>query len=288
MVVVQLRGGLGNQLFQWALARALSHEGRAVALDRRLVRWGPRRLAIGPLCTDLHVRSAPSAAIAISGFLGASRTLTGYRRIVEPHFHYWPGVFGVRGRCLLEGYWQSPRYFACVAGDIRSRVTAYCEELLTGAGRDLLTRIREDPGAVSVHVRRRDYVTHPRTAALCGFVGIDYYQRALAEMRERGARTYYIFSDDLPWVNRHLRGVDAHVVSRAATLDAGGELALMAACSGHVIANSSFSWWGAWLDPEPSLGVIAPSPWFLDETMVTDDLLLATWLRRGRGPVALR
>lgn len=282
MHVVELKGGLGNQLFQWSLAAALRREGHSVELDPRPVSSGVRRLCITGLDEEVRLSSTSSIGIAASRRLGLPRTISGYRRIIEPHYHYWPHVFSLQGRCRLEGYWQSPRYFDQIADYVRVRITAFSERLLTDEGRALLERIKHDEGAVSVHVRRGDYVTDVAAAAHIGFVGLGYYSRAREEMYKRGGGAQYIFSDDLPWVQRHLAGPNTCFVPRSATVAAGGELVLMAACRGHIVANSSFSWWGAWLNSEPSLGVTVPAPWFRDESILTNDLVPDSWVQLTR------
>jgi hypothetical protein len=287
MQAVRLKGGLGNQLFQWSLACALEHRGHRVVIDPRLVLSGPRRLETAQLCSRFTVSVAPSRGLSLAGRLGLSRSATGYRLVREPQYRYWPGIESLRNRSLLDGYWQSPRYFAEVTEPVRASVNAFAKSMLTRAGHELLDRIEDARTAVSIHVRRGDYVANPSAADLLGFVGESYLDRAVDEMRARGATVFYVFSDDLEWVERHFTDDDVHVVPRDMSTAAAGELALMAGCGGHILANSSFSWWGAWLDSRPELGVIAPEPWFRNGTESVDDLAPPSWDRIARDEPAV-
>lgn len=282
MQAIRLKGGLGNQLFQWALACALEHRGHRVVIDPRLVQSGQRRLEVAELCQRYRVSVAPSRGLSLAGRIGLNRTASGYRLIREPHFHYWPGIESVPERSLLDGYWQSPRYFAQVSTPVRVSVHAFAKAMLTTTGRELLDQIERAQASVSIHVRRGDYVAKASASQLLGFVGEHYLDRAVDEMRSRGATAFYVFSDDLEWVAQHFAADDMHIVTRSVSVGPAGELALMTACQGHIIANSSFSWWGAWLDTRPSLGVIVPRPWFRHDTESVDDLLPPSWLQLER------
>ncbi len=282
MQAIRLKGGLGNQLFQWALACELDHKGHRVVIDPRLVLEGPRRLEVTGLLQRFRVSVAPSRGLSLAGRIGLSRTASGYRLVREPHFEYWPGIESLPKRSLLDGYWQSPKYFAHVSESVCASVHSFARAMLTIDGRRLLDQIERAQTSVSIHVRRGDYVTKASASQLHGFVGARYLDRAVDEMRSRGATMFYVFSDDLEWVGRHFVTDDMHIVSRSTSIGPAGELALMTACQGHIIANSSFSWWGAWLDPRPSLGVIAPRPWFRHDTESVDDLLPTSWLQLER------
>ena len=117
--------------------------------------------------------------------------------------------------------------------------------------------------------------------AVQGFIGQPYYQRAAAWIRARTARpTFYVFSDDPQWCREHLKLGDECVYVDANTgSDSYIDMWLMSGCRHHIIANSTFSWWGAWLNPDPGKLVVAPARWFRDPTLDSRDLLPATWTR---------
>nr|WP_246221152.1 alpha-1,2-fucosyltransferase [Phytoactinopolyspora mesophila] len=182
------------------------------------------------------------------------------------------------GGSYLYGYFQSYKYFEDIADDVRRQVTDFLAGHLTPAGRDLQGELADDPSSVALHVRRGDYVSNPVAAAHHGVLGTHYYQQALDTVAKWGHTRRIWFSDDLPWVRQHLAAPDDEVCPAGVTRDAAGEIALMAACSARVIANSSFSWWAGWLGRNDS-GVVAPAQWFADADTSADDLVPATWTR---------
>ena len=151
----------------------------------------------------------------------------------------------------LRGYFQSERYFAHCADEVRHYFTPHhaLSYFLERAFGDLLAQ-----KTCSVHVRRTDYIgdpTHPNMAAG------DYYERAMSQFDP--GTTFVMFSDDLEWCKDRFRGGSLVFVEALTEIE---DLFLMARCKGHIIANSTFSWWGAWLDPNPNKKVIAPLQWF--------------------------
>lgn len=278
--VVSLRGGLGNQLFQWALAVALSSTGHRVVFDTVRLR-GNRPLAIGPLLSS-YPRVSRLAGLGMVALdkAGLLERVPGLRVVREPSFGYVANLGSLLGpRNYLLGYWQSPHYFASSAAPIRAQVLAFGRSTLTPSGSALLSDVVAAGDVAAVHVRRGDYVTNPVAAAHHGTLGDDYYTLATKQLREAGARRFLYFSDDLDWVRANLAGPDDVLVPRTVATSPIGEIALMAACAGRVIANSSFSWWAAWLaDPSP-LPTVAPAQWFADNHADAADLVPPTWTR---------
>lgn len=274
---VILRGGLGNQLFQWALALELQHRGRPVVLDTRRTR-SERGLAIQLVDNTIPRSTWPSLGWRVRGLLPFDMTAMGYRLVEEPSFRFWPGALeeALPQRVLLHGYWQSQCYFSSVHQTVRQRVSEAARQALTERGLGLLREIQSTEHPVSVHLRRGDFVTNPVAAGYHGILTDDYYTTALDRMRAGGAQRFYIFSDDIAEANRLFRSADCVVVPHAVADDPLGELELMAACRAHILANSSFSWWGAWLDTR-SGPVIAPRRWFTDARIDTSDLILEQW-----------
>jgi hypothetical protein len=183
----------------------------------------------------------------------------------------------------LRGYFQSERYFANCKGEVRHYFTPHhaLAQLLERQFGDLLAA-----GTCSVHVRRTDYIGDPAWSELAAS---DYYERAMSQFDSD--TTFVIFSDDIEWCKQRFR--DRSVVFVEA-LSAVEDLFLMARCKGHIIANSTFSWWGAWLDPNPNKKVIAPLRWFggrhadqaipyrpnrLDGYYDASDLVPPAWIR---------
>lgn len=264
VIVVLLVGGLGNQMFQYAAARALALRASAtLVLDLSWFRTqSKQRFGLDEFAID---------AVVLDEAAGNSAT----RRLPvlkERGFHFQPELVAGGVNCYLEGYWQSERYFA----DAREQIRAdfLMPYLATPAG------IAESERAVSVHVRRGDYVSEPETLAYHGTCSLEYYARAMDLLRRLvpGAR-FRVFSDDPGWAQDNLAGSDVNVISEPGS-SPHADLSLMAQCRHHVLANSSFSWWGAWLSPAGGT-TVAPRPWFLTPDNNTTDLLPPAWLTLG-------
>jgi len=290
MVIVQLQGGLGNQLFQYAAGRALALRTQTeLRLDLGQLGDGayrPYRLGI----FDLEARPARRSEVPfefrqphrspfarrIFGRLPQrflEQIAVGPRVVRENSFAFDESVARATGDVYLVGFWQSPRYFEDAVHVIRSDLELSPQRVDVRAS--LAAEVSQH-GTVSVHVRRGDYVSSPLMSA-CSAA---YYERALELLATRVVvRKVYVFSDDIEWARKELRLAAPTVfVSES---DAGSDIAdffLMSQCQHHVIANSSFSWWAAWLGRHLDGHVVSPLRWFNDATVDTRDLRPADWL----------
>ncbi|MDR6413308.1 alpha-1,2-fucosyltransferase [Pseudarthrobacter sulfonivorans] len=281
-VVLSVQGGLGNQLFEWAFAKALQTQGHEVLFDTIRCR-GSRPLMIGPLLWP-GSRLSPALGLAAvaaykSGILNGRFPM---RVVQEGGFSYDPSLVSRLGsRSYLVGYFQSPRYFDVIADSVRTELSAFLDGMLTREGKALAKDLASDQHSVAVHVRRGDYVTNPVASAHHGALQGDYYRSALTMMEELGHVRHVWFSDDPGWVTENLARPGEVVCGPEFAYAAGGEIALMASCSSRVIANSSFSWWGGWLGRRstPQNPVIAPARWFVSDQNSTSDLLPHSWIK---------
>ena len=289
MVITRLMGGLGNQMFQYAAARRLALRCHVpLKLDISWFDSSPdRSYALRALNVKSDVATpaelaevrGPSAGVARLAFRLRRGLKLGRRwnwireRFLSPVDHR---VLDAGDWTYLEGYWQSERYFADVADTIRGDFTINWEP--DARGRELLAQIGATE-SVSVHVRRGDYVTSaPRNVCTPA-----YYASCVARMAERVARPHlFVFSDDPGWVAVNQRfDYPTTIVSETPARSDHGDLRLMSACRYHILANSSFSWWGAWLDPRPDKVVFAPQRWMNDPRVDDRDLVPAGWERVG-------
>ncbi|HZN85341.1 MAG TPA: alpha-1,2-fucosyltransferase [Burkholderiales bacterium] len=288
MIITNLVGGLGNQMFQYAFGRALAlRHGVALRLDARW--FGYYRLHAFALrkAFALPVEKARAAELrAVLGWRRPVRVLgvlrrpafSGLRgaRLLVDDLRQAPAltVAGAPATCYLLGYWQSESYFAAAAGEVRRD---FRFPALDGANRAWAQRIG-DSIAVSVHVRRADY-TDPATQAVHGLCTPDYYARAMAHVAERapGAQ-FFVFSDDLAWARAALA-----IPHRHHFVEGNGpegnfhDMHLISLCRHHVIANSSFSWWGAWLCSQAGKIVVAPARWMARAD--PPEIVPASWAR---------
>jgi Glycosyl transferase family 11 len=285
-IATQLLGGLGNQMFQVAAAFALSKRlGAQLHLDLARYRAdGSRGYALDAfdIKAVLHLDGDSTILQRIHKL---ARRLSGDKHrplwwkgplYNEPHFHYDPGFEQLSDTVMLRGYFQSHRYFESYADEIAA---LFAPHKLASAHGLALAQTLQGEESVAVHFRRGDYASDPAARAVHGVLGLGYYDAAVAHVRALvpNARVF-VFSDHAIYADEvALRWPGAQAL-RGAT--AGDDLFLMSCARHHIIANSSFSWWSAWLDRRSGGIRIAPKQWFSDQTAHdTRDLCPNDWLR---------
>ncbi len=293
MIVVRVMGGLGNQMFQDAAGLRLARVRRVeLKLDLSYYERPPRGSTPRKFELDRLNISAPVAIPEEIGrftrdptgghrwwrlvprLLGAS----GPRWIREGTMRFDPRVLRAPRNAYMDGYWQSERYFRDAGDRVRSEFTF--RDPLEGKSREIADRIGSCE-SVSLHVRRGDYVSHSRVAARHGACPLEYYRRAAAEIAGRvGRPEFFVFSDDAKWARDNVQtGFPSTFVDHNDPEHGFEDMHLMSLCRHHVIANSSFSWWGAWLSRPLNRIVIGPRRWFADSESASADLLPTDWLR---------
>ena len=288
MIVMRLKGGLGNQLFQYALGRALSlSKNTTLQLDTssfksdtlREYRLDAFNIAASTsdqlpfFATDGRAKHFNTLIQGIRGLF-----FKPYQIIKEKSFSFDPSVLECSDHAYLDGFWQSEQYFASFAQDIRKDLSLKMP--LQGDLKDLAEQISL-ANAVSLHVRRGDYVSNPTTTAYHGVCSAQWYEEAAKIMEEKVSQpTFFVFSDDYEWAKENLR-FNSPAVFIAPSPDGQecNDMHVMSLCKHHIIANSSFSWWGAWLNPSPSKIIIAPKNWFVAGPKNTNDLIPSSWIR---------
>jgi hypothetical protein len=204
----------------------------------------------------------------------------GPKLIREAGPRYDPRIAQITGPALLEGYFQSERYFALHAAAIRTELCI--RQPPDRENERWLAEIRAEPRAVSLHVRRGDYVRNAKFAARHGTCTPHYYVAALEHITAQMGEppVIYAFSDDPAWVRENMSlPTEIRVVGHNGPNRNYEDLRLMSACRHHIIANSSFSWWGAWLNPDPARTVIAPARWYADPNFENPDIWPVDWVR---------
>jgi glycosyl transferase family 11 len=293
MVIVQLKGGMGNQMFQYALGRCLA-EGRRVplALDTSLL---SNRIPCGRKFNEYALGAFPVAARIAkkedlplypethsigSRFWRMAHVvrvrLAGFRYVRERRYSFDPNILKQPDGIYLDGYWQSERYFASVESIIRHDLAL--QRTLAEPAENLRKKISSTE-SVCIHVRRGDYLQH---LSHHGVVGAEYIQNAVKLLDSRlGRPRFYVFSDDIPWCREHLRLDAEHcfVTPENAGRDDIEHFRLMTLCRHFIISNSTFSWWAAWLSQSSNKIVIAPRQWHADRKIVDCDVVPASWLR---------
>jgi len=291
MIISNINGGLGNQMFQYAAGRALSLE-RCDSLRVNVSDFAGCNLHNGFELKRIFNCAAEMAGEAdMRGILGWQSSscirriilrpsMAVFRRkefVCEPHFHYWPEINHVPRDSFLVGYWQSEKYFKTYASAVRADFTF--TPPLTDVNAELSEQIAR-VNAISLHVRRGDFLSNPVNMNKHGVCPLNYYKEAISYIAERvEAPHWFIFSDDMDWVRKNLK-IDSpcrHVVHNSGP-ESYNDMRLMSLCRHHIIANSSFGWWGAWLNPGREKIVVAPKRWFNDYAADTGDLLPEGWV----------
>jgi len=288
MVIVKLIGGLGNQLFQYAAGKHLAHINHTeLKLDitgfeeYKLHAYSLNHFNIKEdLATKEEVMQFKKyqSRNGRLWFLYNHFIADSTKYALERQFNFDQRILELKPPVYLDGYWQTERYFKDIEQIIRADFTI--KEPLSGKNKEVADLI-ENTSAVSLHIRRADYVTNATANASHGTCDIDYYKKATTIISEKvNAPHFFVFSDDMPWAkdNIILNFPTTYVDHNDASTNY-EDLRLMSLCKHNIVANSSFSWWGAWLNQNPQKIVIAPKQWFKTQKMDTRDIAPSTWIR---------
>lgn len=292
MIIVRLMGGLGNQMFQYAFGRGLAiRNSTSLFLDtsflveRENVQHTIRDLELKVFEVPVTIASKKEVANFRSLIFGLKAKI--YSRLpyffnkhflLEKHFQFDPKAFAANGSVYAEGYWQSQKYFEGFESTIRNDFEF--NSIPSVENSEVLTKIKAGV-SVSMHVRRGDMVSLPAAASFHGTCTKEYYMSALKSMKSKFNNFHlFVFSDDPDYVRSSFKfDMPFTIVDHNSGASSFEDMRLMSNCSHHIIANSSFSWWGAWLNPDPDKTVIAPKQWFASTEINTSDLIPDTWIR---------
>ena len=259
MIVTKIQGGLGNQIFQWAYCKKLSIKYNL------------------PLYLDLsfynNQNGCTKREFELNKFsnlkyniLDKSFDNISFNKIIDTFYHN-EFDYNVYNNYYIDGYWQTEKYFKEVENIIRAELSPNEEKLAKLKLTPLI-----DTNTISMHIRRTDYIAlndyHPIQL-------ISYYEEALNII---GKYDYiFIFSDDIKWCKENLHFNNMIFMENFDDID---DLYIMSMCKHNIIANSSFSWWGAWLNNNPNKKVITPLNWFGTMANLNDnDIIPNTWIR---------
>jgi len=290
MIITKLIGGLGNQMFQYAAGRRVAITNKTeLKLD---VSGYNQQVGITPrkyMLDIFNIRASIATRQEIQFFTNQSKNriqrnfhrikLTVLQRqyILQKSTHFTYDFLTIPDNSYLDGYWGSEKYFLDIGDIIRNDFTLKKNPDKVNSE---LIRYIKNCNSVSIHVRRNDYVKNQKTHDFHGVCGIRYYRKAVSViMKKVRDPTFFIFSDDPDWCKAHLRFnyPTTHVTNNLGKNDC-EDMRLMSECKHNIIANSSFSWWGAWLNNNPDKIVIAPKKWFRDSSIYTQDIIPDTWI----------
>lgn len=265
-VIIKFSGGLGNQMFQYAAGRAFADKLKAKTyFDVSIYQKdGLRNFELNQVFQslssfDLYKKERRSSIRAkFNRLLGEGSSIQYIKEgVIDPR----DIPYAQYNTFVLDGYWQSELYFKQYAKRIRNEFSF--KPPINAELKDLLDQIKQGI-SVGVHVRRGDYIANAKTNAVHGFLGENYYFNALKYFSDiyKDIR-FFVFSDDKIWCRYFFSGLGVDVtvvdkISDAVEMD----MFLMSQCEHNIIANSSYSWWSAWLNTNPKKTVIAPERWF--------------------------
>jgi hypothetical protein len=291
MIITKLWGGLGNQMFEYAFGRRLAIKNQTEFRldDRGLAHENdtPRRFSLG--CFNIKAELATPTDIGkVRGelpgkFLKKVQKYLDKKRIIPAKNSYrevelsLPELLDLKGNMYLEGFFQKEDYFKDVAEEIRKDFTL--KESLANFNPALEEKIKNCE-SVAIHVRHGDYISNPEYSKTHGALPLSYYQNAIDLIKTKIAKpSFFVFSDDKKWCEENL--VLGEQIFFAEGKKDYEDLILMSYCKHQIVANSSFSWWGAWLNNNPEKIVIAPKQWFADEKWneQTVNLIPKEWIR---------
>jgi hypothetical protein len=292
MIIVRLKGGLGNQMFQYALGRTLQHRrGDELRLDMTYLLGSPIFKWDVPRSYDLDVFQIQPAFSYVPRLLhraswnpswnpGNAEAVPKRQTFVEEkEFGFHPEILDLTAPSLyLDGYWQSQSYFAEIQGEIRAAFQF--RKPLSPAGCQL-AQMLASVNSVCVNVRRGDYITSESTRNTLGFVGEDYYRRGIDWIKANVQDPWlFVNSDDMPWCREHLKFdlPTTYLDEARAGWKFGEQLQLMTMCKHFLIPNSTFAWWAAWLGTRDGKLVVCPRRWFRNESITSKDLIPPSWV----------
>ena len=300
MIITKIQGGLGNQMFQYALGKAQAIRN-GIELKVDVSKYGTSEEPRAYQLMDFNITSTVASSKDLhylgippwhnKGFffrlrrkifrvLETRKPLIKQRIFMEPYVPFCPEILKTGKNVLFIGDWQSEKYFKDIAEIIRNEFSLKIWGIEAQKIRDQITNeVRGIP--VSIHIRRGDKVSVKKFANKYVLPSIEYYISAGTKIAQQIGKpvVYYIFSDDVEWVKENLQMLQpAVIVSRPGLRDA-EDISLMSSCHHNITANSSFSWWGAWLNKNPNKIVVAPKKIFSSDALDDRDLIPESWVR---------
>lgn len=275
MIIVKLIGGLGNQMFQYSAGLVLAKKNNThLSLDTRT--FVDQKIHNGfELDRVFCIESSIAKEKEIKKLIGwryykiGKYILANHQKFFKGHHYYQEKdvtfnheFLSLKDHCYLSGYWQSEKYFSNYTDLIREQ---FKFKIFSSSQNVVVAdTIKKTPNTISLHIRRGDYLSTVDARSVHFVCNLDYYKRAMIEIETKILKpTYFIFSDDIEWAKKNIKiKNNHHYIDHNKSIESYNDMRLMSLCDHHIIANSSFSWWGAWLNPKIDKIVIAPKKWF--------------------------
>jgi len=292
MLIIQLQGGLGNQMFQYAFASIIAKKNNTTVLidDNFFNRvektpgFTPRKFELASFSNQYTMASNKdvNSFYHLLKIHKLKRKLgLNYPKIyVEPSFDFQKDALSIKSPVYLKGYFQSYKYFIGYEGFIR-QLFSFPVDSLDEINKELLITLK-NTNSIAIHIRRGDYVNDETTAQYHGSCSLDYYLEAIKLLASKNKDFILVFfSDDSDWVKEQFKDLPYSkiIIDHNKGENSWKDMLLMSLCTHNIIANSSFSWWAAWLNENPKKTVIAPKEWFKTKDLHTITLLPEEWIK---------
>lgn len=288
MVITKLYGGLGNQMFQYAIGRHLAWlNNTKLYLDCSFYQTDYlRKYELSNFNIKASVLSDKKMTLMgindyykvnkIEKFIYQNIYQKPLSKITESSISNYQDLLKVYETDIyLEGYWQTENYFKNISEIIKEDFILKIPDKKHFYN---TLNIVNKSNSVSLHIRRGDYAYNPTVNNIHGLCSIEYYKSAMLILKEKKIDPQIIvFSDDMAWCKENLHSLSNKIYYVEDTHENYEDLYLMSRCQHNIIANSSFSWWAAWLNPNPNKIVIAPQKWFKNEEKIENDRLPKEW-----------
>lgn len=292
MIIINLKGGLGNQIFQYACGRALAFRNNDnIKLD--ITGYGEsngidtmRKYSLSPFNIKADIASGQEIKKLKYPYGIISKGMRFFRAKILRQFETGlnPKILNHTGSIFLDGFFQTEKYFIDKEKEIRSDLSL--KSPLSTKSQQISDLIKNSPISISLHVRRGDYVNDAKTNQNHGTCNAEYYSKALEYINSKidlnnniNNVKIFVFSDDINWVKENMPLPYPSVYVSSPEIPDYEELILMSKCKHNIIANSSFSWWGAWLNENQNKIVVAPSRWVLKNPENFKDIIPESWYR---------
>jgi hypothetical protein len=290
MIITKIFGGLGNQMFQYALGRRLAYKNDVeLKLDisafddwYRLHSYGLNNFNIDEkIATKEEISSLSNSVKIINVFDDILNVFVPYYKrkyVRERDYSFDPNILKITDNAYLNGYWGSEKYFLEIESIIRKDFSLKRESDLVNF--NIAEKIL-DNNSISIHFRRGDYVTDPITNAIHGTCSLDYYYKAIEDIGKYVSDPhFFIFSNDPAWVKENFSiPYPMDLITVNGPEKNYEDLHLMSLCKHHIIANSTFSWWGAWLGTNKDKRVYTPKRWYNVDYINQKDMFPESWCK---------
>ena len=286
MIIVEIIGGLGNQMFQYAFAKFLSTKGYEVKID--ISAFETYKLHGGYQLSqyniDIETATKDECQLVYNKNL-IFKILKKFgiepkNLVKEKSLLFNETLLNIEDNKYISGYFQSEKYFVSIRDALRKNFLI--KKKLTPYTLKIQEQINNMQNSCSIHVRRGDYISNNVSNSIHGSCDLEYYKDAIKLINQTYPNTnYVVFSDDIGWVKENLVIENALYIDNTEKRIPHEDMYLMSLCQNNIIANSSFSWWAAWLNQNETKTVIAPKRWFVNEIMLkqSEDIVPQEWIK---------